>query len=113
MKSRTEASALQWAQLAERFPEDAARFLDRVRRNRVSLNVESDAADRLTDSVDRSSRNISLALIMSALIVGSSIMVLANRTETMDMRSILGLLGYLFAGSLGVLRLIQYIRTGR
>ena len=113
MKSRTEASALQWAQLAERFPEDAARFLDRVRRDRMSLNVESDAADRLTDSVDRSSRNISLALIMSALIVGSSIMVLANRTETMDMRSILGLLGYLFAGSLGVLRLIQYIRTGR
>lgn len=52
-------------------------------------------------------------MIISALIVGSSIMVLANRTEEMDLRSWIGLLGYIFAGTLGVWRIIQHLRTGK
>ena len=113
IKSRTEASALMWAQLAERLPDDVTRLLDRIRRNRLQLNVEIDSINQMTDAVDRSSRNISWALIIAALIVGSSIMVLANRTDSIDVRSLLGLLGYLFAGSLGVWRIIQHMRSGR
>lgn len=113
VKSRTEASALMWAQLAERLPDDASRFLDRIRRNRLRLNVDVESIDHMTDAMDRSSRNISWALIISALIVGSSIMVLANRTDSIDVRSLLGLLGYLFAGTLGVWRVIQHMRSGR
>ena len=67
----------------------------------------------MTDAIDRSSRNISWALVISALIVGSSIMVLANRTNSIDVRSGLGLVGYLFAGTLGAWRIIQHLRQGR
>ncbi len=113
IKNRTEASALLWAQLAERLPEDATRVLDRIRRNKVRLNVDIDSVEHMTDAVDRSSENVSWALIIAALIVGSSIMVLANRTDTMDLRSALGLAGYVFAGTLGVWRIIQQWRKGR
>ena len=113
IKSRTEASAMMWAQLAERLPDDATRLLDRIRRNRLRLNVDVESLEHMTDAMDRSSRNISWALIISALIVGSSIMVLANRTDSIDIRSFLGLLGYLFAGTLGVWRIIQHMRAGR
>jgi ubiquinone biosynthesis protein len=113
IKSRTEASALMWAQLAERLPDDVTRFLDRIRRNRLRVNVDMESVEHMTDAVDRSSRNISWALIIAALIVGSSIMVLANRTDSMDIRSLLGLLGYIFAGTLGVWRIIQHMRVGR
>lgn len=113
IKSRSEASAMQWAQLAERLPDDATRMLDRIRRNRVQLNVNIDSINHMTDAVDRSSRNISWALIIAALIVGSSIMVLANRTDSIDIRSLLGLFGYIFAGTLGVWRIIQHLRSGR
>jgi len=113
IKSRTQASALMWAQLAERLPDDATRLLDRIRKNRLRVNVDVDALDHMTDAMDRSSRNISWALIIAALIVGSSIMVLANRTDSMDVRSLLGLLGYLFAGTLGIWRVIQHLRSGR
>jgi len=113
IKSRTEASAMLWAQLAERLPEDATRFLDRIRRNKLRVNVDVDSIDHMTDAMDRSSRNVSWALIISALIVGSSIMVLANRTDSMDIRSFIGLLGYLFAGTLGVWRILQHMRSGR
>jgi len=40
-------------------------------------------------------------------------MVLANRTDSIDIRSALGLAGYLFAGTLGVWRIIQHLRYGR
>ena len=113
IKSRTEASALLWAQLAERLPSDATRILDRIRRNKVRLNIDSESIEHMTDAIDRSSRNISWALVIAALIVGSSIMVLANRTDTIDIRSALGLAGYLFAGTLGVWRIIQHLRHGR
>jgi ubiquinone biosynthesis protein len=113
IKSRSEASVLMWAQLAERLPDDATRLLDRIRRNRLQLNVEIDSINQMTDAVDRSSRNISWALIIAALIVGSSIMVLANRSDSLDIRSLLGLFGYIFAGTLGVWRIIQHLRSGR
>lgn len=113
VKSRTESSMLMWAQLAERLPDDATRLLDRIRKNRLRLNVDMESVEHMTDAVDRSSRNISWALIIAALIVGSSIMVLANRTDSVDIRSLLGLLGYIFAGTLGVWRIIQHMRSGR
>jgi ubiquinone biosynthesis protein len=113
IKSRSESSALLWAQLAERLPDDATRILDRIRRNKIRLNIDVDSIEHMTDAIDRSSRNISWALVISALIVGSSIMVLANRSESMDLRSVLGLSGYIFAGTLGVWRIIQHWRAGR
>jgi ubiquinone biosynthesis protein len=113
IKSRTEVSALLWAQLAERLPNDATRILDRIRRNKVRLNIDSESIEHMTDAIERSSKNISWALVIAALIVGSSIMVLANRTDSIDIRSALGLAGYLFAGTLGVWRIIQHLRYGR
>ncbi len=113
LKNRTEISAQLWAQLAERLPEDATRILDRIRRNKVRLNIDVDSVEYLTAAIDRSSRNVSWAMVISALIVGSSIMVLANRSEEMDLRAIIGLLGYLFAGSLVVWRVIQHLWQGR
>jgi ubiquinone biosynthesis protein len=110
MKDRGVASAQLWGQLAERLPDDATRFLDRIRRNRVRLNIDVDSIEHMTDAVDRTSKNISWAMIISALIVGSSIMVLANKSEVMDLRGYLGLIGYLFAGTLGVWRVIQQMR---
>ena len=110
LKNRTEISAQLWAQLAERLPGDATRMLDRIRRNKVRFQVDVESIENMTHAIDRSSTNVSLAMIISALIVGSSIMVLANRSEEMDIRAILGLLGYLFAGTLSVWQLIRHIR---
>tara|TARA_X000001036_G_scaffold285655_1_gene265399 strand:+ start:2154 stop:3770 length:1617 start_codon:yes stop_codon:yes gene_type:complete len=113
IKNRSETSALLWAQLAERLPDDATRILDRIRRNKVRLNIDVESVEHMTDAIDRSSRNVSWALVISALIVGSSIMVLANRTDSIDIRSALGLVGYIFAGTLGVWRIIQHWRAGK
>ncbi|MBT4584781.1 MAG: AarF/ABC1/UbiB kinase family protein [Phycisphaerae bacterium] len=110
IKERSLASAQLWAQLAERLPDDATRILDRIRRNKVRLNVDVESIEHMTEAVDRTSKNISWAMIISALIVGSSIMVLANKAEVMDTRAYLGLSGYLFAGTLGVWRVIQQMR---
>ncbi|MDP7004836.1 MAG: AarF/UbiB family protein [Phycisphaerales bacterium] len=113
IKDRSVASAQLWAQLAERLPDDATRMLDRLRRNKVRFKMDVDSLDDMTDAIDRSSKNVSWAMIISALIVGSSIMVLANRAGTMDLRATLGLIGYIFAGTLGVWRVIQHLRQGR
>ncbi len=113
IKTRSEASALLWAQLAERLPDDATRMLDRIRRNKVRLNIDVESVEHMSEAIDRSSKNVSWALIISALIVGSSIMVLANRSDSMDLRAALGLIGYLFAGTLGVWRVIQHLRQGK
>jgi ubiquinone biosynthesis protein len=110
IKNRSIVSAKLWSQLVERLPDDATRILDRIRRNKVRLNIDVESIEHMTDAVDRTSKNISWAMIISALIVGSSIMVLANKAESMDTRGYLGLAGYLFAGTLGVWRVIQQMR---
>ena len=77
----------------------------------MRLNIDVESVEHLSDAMDRSSKNVSWALIISALIVGSSIMVLANRSGGMDLRATLGLIGYMFAGILGVWRIIQQMRN--
>ena len=105
LKKRSVAAMAGWAELVERLPRDSQLFLDRLRHNRLRLNMNVESVEDLSDTIDRSARNMSWAMVISAIVVGSSILVLANRGDTFDGLSIVGLAGYLAAATLGLWRL--------
>lgn len=79
LKDRALKSVIRYLQLLEDAPIDLQRFLDYIHHNRFTLNLEMRRIEHLADKIDLSSRLMGMAMIISALIVGSSILILADR----------------------------------
>ena len=89
--------------------------LRQVSRGRWQINIRHENLDRLTEELDRSSNRMSFAIVIAAVIVGSSVVVSATndaRILNIPLRWI-GVVGYLFAGMLGVGLLWAILRSGR
>ena len=66
-------------ELLEDLPGDLQRFLDLARHSRFTLNLELKRIEHLSEQLDTSSRLMGIAMIIAALIVGSAILILADR----------------------------------
>jgi len=85
--------------LLEDIPRDIQRFLDHARHNRFTLNLELMRIEHLAEKIDLSSRMMGMAMIIAALIVGSSILILADRiSKEQSFIGLLGIIGLILAG---------------
>jgi ubiquinone biosynthesis protein len=78
LRKRLQGSFIGYAEFAEALPRDVGQLLATIRRRQLTINLEHRGLDRLTKSLEHASRNISRALFITALIVASSILVLAD-----------------------------------
>ncbi|EKD39518.1 MAG: hypothetical protein ACD_75C00379G0001, partial [uncultured bacterium] len=86
-------------ELLEDIPGDLQRFLDHARHSRFTLNLELKRIEHVSEQLDTSSRLLGIAMIIAALIVGSSIMILADRmAKQPGFIGTMGLLGLILAG---------------
>jgi ubiquinone biosynthesis protein len=86
-------------EILEDLPGDLQRFLDHARHSRFTLNLELKRIEHLSEQLDTSSRLMGIAMIIAALIVGSSILILADRMSRQPgFIGTLGILGLILAG---------------
>jgi len=86
-------------ELLEDLPQDLQRFLDHARHSRFTLNLELKRIEHLSERIDTSSRIMGIAMIIAALIVGSSILILADRMARQPgFIGTLGIIGLILAG---------------
>jgi ubiquinone biosynthesis protein len=85
--------------LLEDIPRDIQRFMDHARHHRFTLNLELMRIEHLGEKIDLSSRMMGMAMIIAALIVGSSILILADRlSREQGLIGHLGIIGLILAG---------------
>jgi ubiquinone biosynthesis protein len=80
LRRRFQDSMLGYAQLAESLPGQVRSLIYSFRRNRFTVNLEHRGLDRLTETMNRASGTIANAVFVAALILGSSILILADST---------------------------------
>ncbi len=99
-------------ELASRFPEDAAAIIAKVRRGNFKIHVHHDHLEELEDTLDNSSNRISFAVIIAALLIGSS-MLIAQEGSIFGLISLqaFGVIGYLVAMAMGLWLLFSIIRS--
>jgi ubiquinone biosynthesis protein len=86
-------------ELLEDLPGDLQRFLDHARHSRFTLNLELKRIEHLSERIDTSSRIMGIAMIIAALIVGSTILILADRvSREPGFLGTLGIIGLILAG---------------
>ena len=94
--------------MAERLPHDLSRALRNIRRGRMQLHIDLAHLKRVGDQLDRAANRLALALVISALIIGSSIVMTVGGGPTLFGLPAFGFLGYCGA-ALGGLWLVRSI----
>lgn len=102
--NRMQQTASNYLELLEDVPKDLQRFLDHVRHSRFTLNLELKRIEHLADKIDHSSRLMGMAMIIAALIVASSILILADSIskEGGGFLGTLGIIGLLLSAAYSV-----------
>ncbi len=106
LRRRFQSSIVHYAELLEMLPVELQTLLMQLRRNRLAVNIEHRGLTRLTDTIEHASRNISFALILAAMLVGSSILVLAANDSGTWLLTLLGIGGFVVAFALTILMIL-------
>lgn len=105
--------AQSYGSFAKNLPRDLKEFINRVNHNKFKIDLEHRGLEKLIADLDKSSNRISFSLLISALIVGSSLIMQTEKGPMMLGFPILGFLGYSIAGFLGLWLAIAILRSGR
>lgn len=100
------------ALVAAELPRDLRRLMRSAREGNVRLKVDVDRLKHFGDQVDHSANRLTVGLVTSALIVGSSIALTVDAGPTLMGLPLFGLLGFLGAGAGGVWLLVSIWRSG-
>jgi len=99
--------------LFRELPDDLHTILQQLRKGRMRLEFEHRGLKALGVTLDRVSNRISFAIVLAALIVGSSLIILSDIPPRWHSIPVIGLLGFLVAGIMGFWLLLSIIRHGR
>lgn len=98
---------------AEQLPHDLSTLLRNARRGRLHVGIELAHLRRVGNQIDKAANRLSMALVIAALVVGSSIVMNVQGGPTVFGLPLFGFLGFVGAvlGGIWLLRSIQ--RSGR
>jgi ubiquinone biosynthesis protein len=99
--------------LAKRMPLDLRRILTKIREDDITVGIKHKGLERLITELDRSSNRLSFAVVIAALIIGTSIVFETGVGPRLFGYPVLGLAGFLLAAVLGMWLLVGIIRSGR
>ncbi|MCK4491257.1 MAG: hypothetical protein KAU03_01445, partial [Candidatus Altiarchaeales archaeon] len=93
-------------------PRLMARTMRKLQRGEITIDIQHEGLHEVTSEVDAASNRISMSLIISALIVGSSVIMLTGQGPLLFGFPVIGIIGYVIAGVLGFALIINILRTG-
>lgn len=104
---------LSYVGLARNLPRDLKEIINRINRNKFKIDLEHRGLDKFTTDFDRSINRLSSSMILSALIIGSSIIMQTDKGPQLFGFPVLAFLGYTVAGFIGLWLVYAIIRSGR
>ncbi len=101
------------ADAIQAIPRDVREILRKARRDRLQIQFVHRNLDFLVQEMDRASNRLSFAIVIAALVVGSSLVFRSGAGPTLFGYPALGLTGFLTAAVLGIWLVIGIMRSGR
>ena len=102
---------LRW--LVVESPRELRQIVSKLSKGELQVKMEHGGLDKLIKELDSASNRISVSMLIAALIVGSSMLISVEKGVMIFDFPVLGLVGYLFAGILGVFLIISILRSGK
>ncbi|MBM9510895.1 ABC1 kinase family protein [Desulfogranum marinum] len=108
--SHTAASYLQFF---KEMPEEVLAISRQLRSGKIKMEFEHRGVQSLGVALDRVSNRVSFAIVLAALVIGSSLIVLSDIPPRWHGIPIIGLVGFVVAGVMGFWLLLSIIRHGK
>jgi ubiquinone biosynthesis protein len=101
------------SEIAGKLPQDIAAALNKLAHGQFQMHVQHQHLESLIRVLDRASNQISFAMIIAGLLVGSSLLVTQKEGEVLRLVRIqsLGVTGFVVAALMGVWLLVSIIRS--
>ncbi len=104
---------LEVGDLLREFPTEARRVINILKHGDAKVTFKHDGLEPAVQAWDRVSNRLSFAIVLAALIIGSSLIIHAEIPPTWQGVPVIGLVGFLLAALMGFTLLIAIIRHGR
>lgn len=111
--SRFAGPAEDFIDVAGKIPLDAQSVLEQTRKGKLKLRLQMDELITIEDILVKVGNRVSNALVLAALVIGSSIVVHAKLAPLYKNVSIIGLIGYLLSAIIGFKMLFAASRQSR
>ncbi|KXS42787.1 MAG: ubiquinone biosynthesis protein [Methanolobus sp. T82-4] len=105
--------AYNWSRVLHRAPLKLSHILDIAERGYLKLRFDPHGFDRIVAEIDVASNRLSFSLIISAIIVGSSLIIQTGQGPYIWGMPSLGVIGFVMAGLLGMWLVVYILRTGK
>jgi len=103
----------EYIDLLRDLPEELRSILSQLRQGKMKLEFEHRGLSELRAVLDQMSNRISFAIVLAALIIGSSLIILSAIPPKWNDIPIIGLVGFLLAGVMGFWLLLSILRHGK
>jgi ubiquinone biosynthesis protein len=99
--------------LIKTLPQEIDMLLKKLQSGKLKIEFEHQGLGELLKEFDRVSNRLSFAIIVAAIIIASSLVVQVDIGPSILGIPLLGLIGFIFAGIMGILLLILIIISGK
>ncbi|HTR30830.1 MAG TPA: AarF/UbiB family protein [Puia sp.] len=100
-------------ELLKEFPEDLRSLIIKLRENKLAINHKIEGLDQISIKVSKSVDRLALSIIVTALCVGSAILVHANMPPKLWNIPVLGLAGFFISAILGIRVVFSIVRKAK
>ena len=99
--------------LVQKLPVELKEMLRRIKSGNLCLTVRHESIERYLRDLDRIANRLAVSIVLAAIIIGASLLAMAQVGPKFQEIPILGLIGYIIAGICGLILLIAMLRSGR
>jgi ubiquinone biosynthesis protein len=106
-------SARDFGTLVKSLPRELRSLMHQLRQGKLKMEFEHMGLESLEHTMDRITNRLAFAIVLAALIIGSSLIILSDIPPKWNDIPLIGLIGYLMAGLMGFRLLISISRSGK
>ncbi len=103
----------EFTKLATSLPEDAQDVIKKIKKGKLHIEFEHKGLEGLNDMLGVLSKRIAFSIIVGSMILGSSLLVMADIPPYYKGIPALGFFGFLLAGFMGLRLLISMLKHGK
>ncbi len=106
-------TSMEFISLLNDLPFEARTIISKIKEGEFKIVMEHKDFDKFISKNEQISNRISFSIVLASLIIGSSLIVLADIPPKWNNISIIGIIGFLSAGIMGFWLLISIIKHGK
>ncbi len=95
------------------FPSDIKTIIDKMKEGTFKIELEHIGLSDLEESIEKSANRLSIAIIIAALLIGSSLLLLVQIPPLLFNIPVLGLIGFLLAAIMGIILIHSIYKKGK